>query len=109
MPPGPLLHARLLSLWLASYPSLPQKNREGVDDRSEALKARFGRALKGINTWYGHQKTYTLLVTTALPTGHTYTNLQPYEGRGWVRLRFRFRPHIVWCGSCATRVEAPKD
>ena len=68
-----------------SYPSLPQKNRDGVDDRSEPLKARFKRALKGINAWYGHQKTHVLLVTTDLPTGYDYTNAQPYEGRGWVR------------------------
>ena len=36
------------------YASLPQKKMDGTDDRSEALKARFKRALKGINAWYGH-------------------------------------------------------
>ena len=65
------------------YCSLPQRDMEGVEDRSHALIARFKRALGGINTWYGHQKTHVLLVKTRLPTGHTYTNTQPYEGRGW--------------------------
>ncbi len=42
------------------------------------------RALKGgINVWYGHRKTYVVLVKTPLPTGHAYTNTQPYAGRGW--------------------------
>ena len=46
--------------------------------------ARFKRALKGaINVWYGNRKTYTVLVKTPLPTGHAYTNTQPYAGRGW--------------------------
>ena len=65
------------------YLSLPQKDRHGVDDRSEADVARFKRALNGINAWYGHQKTTVLIVSTPLPTGHDYTNLQPYDGRGW--------------------------
>ena len=66
------------------YCSLPQKNLDGVDDRTEEEKARFGRVLKGgINSLYGHQKTHVLLVTTPLPTGHPYCNTQPYDGRGW--------------------------
>ena len=65
------------------YTSLPQPNINGIDDRSPELKARFKRALQGINAWYGHQKTTVLLVTTPLPTGHKYTNVQPYNGRGW--------------------------
>ena len=65
------------------YCSLPQKDREGKDDRTEEMIARFKRALKGINAWYGHRKTNVVLVKTPLPTGHKYTNTQPYEGRGW--------------------------
>ena len=91
------------------YISLPQPRRDGIDDRSVALKARFKAALRGINTWfvphapdhvppysaviqgkvahlrgrYGHPKTHVLLVSTPLPTGASYYNLQPYEGRGW--------------------------
>ena len=62
---------------------MPQRNLDGDDDRSPMDQARFKRALKGINTWYGHVKTHVLLVTLPLPTGHEYTNLQPYGGRGW--------------------------
>ena len=62
---------------------MPQKDREGKDDRTEEMIARFKRALKGINAWYGHRKTNVVLVKTPLPTGHKYTNTQPYEGRGW--------------------------
>ena len=32
-----------------SYASLPQKNLDGVDDRSEEFIARFKRALSGLN------------------------------------------------------------
>ena len=63
--------------------SLPQARRDGVDDRSPELKARMTGGLKGINTWYGHIMTHVLLVSTPLPTGGSYTNLQPYAGRGW--------------------------
>jgi len=63
---------------------LPQKNLNGEDDRTPAEKDRFKRALSsGINAWYAHQKTTVLLVTTPLPTGHNYSNTQPYGGRGW--------------------------
>ena len=66
------------------YCALPQKSRAGdKDDRTEEEKARFKRALNGINAWYGHPKTFVLLVNTPLPTGHAYTNTQPYTGRGW--------------------------
>ena len=66
------------------YASLPQRNLQGEDDRTPEMKERFTRALKtAINAWYGHQMTHVLLVTTPLPTGHEYTNLQPYDGRGW--------------------------
>ena len=61
--------------------ALPQRSRaahrEGTDDRS------FKRALESINLFYGHQKTFVLLVDSPLPTGHPYTNTQSYEGRGW--------------------------
>jgi len=67
------------------YVSLPQKSIDGTDDRTDEHKARFSRALKGINAWYGHQLTYVLLVTTPLPAGHKYTNTQQYDGRGWCR------------------------
>jgi hypothetical protein len=65
------------------YVSLPQGRPDGVDDRSDEHKARFKLALKGINTWYGNPKTQVLLVTTPLPTGASYSNVQPYLGRGW--------------------------
>ena len=65
------------------YCSLPQKDLKGNDDRTAELIARFKRALKGINAWYGHPKTQVVLVKTPLPTGYEYTNKQPYEGRGW--------------------------
>jgi len=67
------------------YVSLPQKNIDGIDDRTDEHKARFSRALRGINAWYGCQFTYVLLVTTPLPAGHQYTNTQEYDGRGWCR------------------------
>jgi len=70
------------------YPSLPQKSvgcSGDEDDRTKEEMARFKRALKGINTWYGHQKTHVLLVTTPLPDAHEYTNMQPYDGRGWCK------------------------
>ena len=65
------------------YCSLPQKDLKGNDDRTAELIARFKRALKGINAWYGHPKTQVVLVKTPLPTGYEYTNKQPYAGRGW--------------------------
>ena len=67
------------------YVSLPQKHIDGTDDRTDEHKARFSRALRGINAWYGCQMTFVLLVTTPLPTGHEYTNTQKYDGRGWCR------------------------
>ena len=66
-----------------SYCSLPQRKISGEDDRTSEEHERFGRALKGINAWYGHQKATVLLVTSDLPAGHEYINTQPYEGRGW--------------------------
>ena len=66
-----------------SYASLPQRTVDGVDDRTEEEHTRFKNALGGINAWYGNRKTYVLLMTTPLPTGHAYTNTQPYLGRGW--------------------------
>ena len=65
------------------YCSLPQRHIDGGEDRTDEEQARFQRALRGINEWYGHQKTFVLLVTTPLPTGHSYPNKQRYEGRGW--------------------------
>jgi len=56
---------------------------EGEDDRTAEDRERFGRALGGINAWYGCQKAHVLLVNTALPDGHAYENKQPYGGRGW--------------------------
>ena len=76
------LSAREASVWMADA-SLPQKRRDGVDDRSGEEKQRFKDALKGINAWYGHPKTHVLLVSTPLPTGAPYSNVQPYAGRGW--------------------------
>ena len=72
--------------------SLPQGRRDGVDDRTGEQMACFKAALKGINAWYGNPKTHVLLVTTPLPTGATYTNVQPYEGRGWYCAHGRSMP-----------------
>ena len=72
---------RLGVFW--DYCSLPQKNTDGSDDRTEEERARFKRALGSINAWYGHRLTHVLLVNTELPTGHSYTNTQPYDRRGW--------------------------
>ena len=46
------------------YCALPQKRRNGNDDRSAEDHARFRRALRGINSWYGHKRTHVLLVNT---------------------------------------------
>ena len=65
---------------------LPQRSREasakGEDDRTAEEKATFGRGLKGINEWYGHQRTTVLLVDDELPPGPK-TNSQQYIKRGW--------------------------
>jgi hypothetical protein len=65
---------------------LPQRGRDGIDDRTTEEHARFKRALLGINAWYGHRRTHVLLANTPLPHGHLYRNTQPYEGRGYDRL-----------------------
>ena len=70
---------------------LPQCSREasakGEDDRSAEEKATFGRGLKGINEFYGHQLTYVLLVDTQLPEGPK-TNTQPCLKRGWCLMEY---------------------
>ena len=65
------------------YCSLPQRPVSGDDDRTPEELSRFKRALKSINTWYALPGTYVLLVNTPLPQHPVYTNLQPYECRGW--------------------------
>ena len=62
------------------YCSLPQRSlscEPGSDDRTPEEQALFGRALKGINTFYGSLFTKVLLVDSLLPEG-VYTNKQPY-------------------------------
>jgi hypothetical protein len=59
-----------------------------LDDRTPEEQARFGRALKGINTFYGSLFTKILLVDSPLPEG-VYTNTQPYAGRGWCIAEYR--------------------
>jgi hypothetical protein len=70
------------------YVSVPQRSREaaakGEDDRTAEDLATYDRAVKCMNTWYGHPGTHVLLVDTPLPDGHT--NTQPYVDRGWCRM-----------------------
>ena len=70
---------------------LPQRSREasakGEDDRTAEEKATFGRGLKGINEWYGHQLTTVLLVDDELPPGPK-TNSKQYLERGWCLMEF---------------------
>ena len=70
---------------------LPQRSREasakGEDDRTAEEKATFGRGLKGINEFYGHQRTDVLLVDTELPPGPK-TNSQQYLKRGWCLMEY---------------------
>lgn len=82
-PPSPLP--------LARPRRLPQRSREasakGEDDRTAEEKATFGRGLKGINEFYGHQLTRVLLVDTELPPGPK-TNSQQYLKRGWCLMEY---------------------
>ena len=57
---------------------LPQKPFATEEDG-----ARFGVSLKGINAWYFHKYTYTLLVTNPLPEGADYSNTRLHRDRGW--------------------------
>ena len=70
---------------------LPQRSREasakGEDDRTAEEKATFGRGLKGINEFYGHQRTMVLLVDDELPPGPK-TNSQQYLKRGWCLMEY---------------------
>ena len=68
-------------LW--DYCSLPQKNLQGVDDRSEEERARFRSALGTINTYYAHPLTTVLLVTRLPDDLSGYENIAPYTVRGW--------------------------
>ena len=67
---------------------MPQRSREaaarGEDDRTAEELATYDRAVKCMNTWYGHPGTHVLLVDTPLPDGHA--NTQPYMDRGWCRM-----------------------
>jgi hypothetical protein len=74
------------------YTALPQRSRAShspgcEDDRTVEEKATFSRALKSITIWYGHRMTNVLLVDTDLPVSD-YTNMQPYEGRGWCWMEY---------------------
>ena len=76
---------------LAHPHRLPQRSREasakGEDDRTAEEKATFGRGLKGINEFYGHQWTHVLLVDTELPPGPK-TNSKQYLKRGWCLMEY---------------------
>ena len=78
-------------LSLARRHRLPQRSREasakGEDDRTAEEKATFGRGLKGINEFYGHQLTRVPLVDTELPPGPK-TNSQQYLKRGWCLMEY---------------------
>ena len=78
-------------LSLARARRLPQRSREasakGEDDRTAEEKATFGRGLKGINEFYGHQLTTVLLVDDELPPGPK-TNSKQYLERGWCLMEF---------------------
>ena len=69
----------------------PQRSREASakseDDRTAEEKATFGRGLKGINEFYGHQSTKVLLVDTELPSGPK-TNSKQYLERGWCLMEY---------------------
>ena len=87
---------------LARPHRLPQRSREasakGEADRTAEEKATFGRGLKGINEFYGHQRTDVLLVDTELPPGPK-TNSQQYLKRGWCLMEF-YASGIVKDSSC---------
>ena len=51
------------------------------DDRTPDQLERFGKGLKGINVWYGHQYTTTLVCDFAMPEGAE--NPAPIDMRGW--------------------------
>ena len=89
-------------LSLARARRLPQRSREasakGEDDRTAEEKATFGRGLKGINEFYGNQRTKVLLVDDELPPGPK-TNSQQYIKRGWCLMEY-YASGIVKDSSC---------
>lgn len=85
--------------------SLPQKNGDGTDDRSEEQKATFKRSLQLINVWYAHRLTTCVLVTK-LPDNdnHTYTNCTPYARRGWTTVE-RLLSYMVKSSDCLLELD----
>ena len=75
-------------LW--DYCSLPQP------PRTDAEAARFRSGLAALMTWFAHPYTHVLLVTTPLPTGAAYTNVRPYDARGWCEVERR-TCHVSKC------------
>ena len=66
--------------------SLPQRGyttgySADEDDRTPEQLERFGKGLKGINVWYGHEYTVTLVCDFPMPEGAE--NDAPIEKRGW--------------------------
>lgn len=75
---------------MMDYMCLPQKNVNGKDDRTDAEKARFKRALSSINEWYLHPFTTVLLNDVDLPPPSSgCSNLRPYLNRGWCSFELR--------------------
>ena len=79
------------------YLSLPQRGRttgfvpdevdasgqvvKSFDDRNQDQMERFRKGLSSINVWYGHDRTFTLVLNTEMPAGSE--NMHPYGSRGW--------------------------
>ena len=82
-------------LW--DYLSLPQRGRttgfvpdevdargkvvKSFDDRNQDQIERLRKGLGSINVWYGHDRTFTLVLNTGMPAGSE--NMHPYGSRGW--------------------------
>ena len=62
-------------LW--DYCSLPQPKRTPAED------ARFSSGIRSLMQWFAQPYTHVLLMTGSLPTGGSYTNIRPYDARGW--------------------------
>ena len=53
------------------------------DDRTDEQYERFRRGLFGISTWYMHKHVVVIIMNTPKPEHASYTNLAPYQTRGW--------------------------
>ena len=68
------------------FMSLPQRGytsgyNADADDRTPYQLARFSQGLKGINVWYGHEYTVTLVCDWPMPEGAE--NAASIDKRGW--------------------------